>query len=69
MLPIHMAALYRYHDCVTKLLGQSIDFDIDEPDDYSRTCLHAAACGGNSEVVDLLLASGADFNLEDSEGR
>lgn len=46
MLPIHMAALYGFRDCVTRLLDRSLQFDIDTADDYARTCLHAAACGG-----------------------
>uniref|UniRef100_A0A9J7Y3M3 Ankyrin repeat domain 28 n=2 Tax=Cyprinus carpio TaxID=7962 RepID=A0A9J7Y3M3_CYPCA len=44
-------------------------FDIDTPDDFGRTCLHAAAAGGNLECLNLLLNTGADFNRKDSFGR
>ncbi|XP_037120503.1 serine/threonine-protein phosphatase 6 regulatory ankyrin repeat subunit A isoform X3 [Syngnathus acus] len=44
-------------------------FDIDTPDDYGRTCLHAAAAGGNLECLNLLLNVGADFNKKDNYGR
>ncbi|XP_077446938.1 serine/threonine-protein phosphatase 6 regulatory ankyrin repeat subunit A isoform X1 [Stigmatopora argus] len=44
-------------------------FDIDTPDDYGRTCLHAAAAGGNLECLNLLLNIGADFNKKDNYGR
>ncbi|KAJ3609681.1 hypothetical protein NHX12_024194 [Muraenolepis orangiensis] len=48
---------------------QERSFDIDTPDDFGRTCLHAAAAGGNLECVDLLLNAGADFNRRDNFGR
>ncbi|KAJ7407256.1 hypothetical protein BTVI_63885 [Pitangus sulphuratus] len=44
-------------------------FDIDTPDDFGRTCLHAAAAGGNLECLNLLLNTGADFNKKDRFGR
>ncbi|MEE6465994.1 hypothetical protein FKM82_006784 [Ascaphus truei] len=44
-------------------------FDIDTPDDFGRTCLHAAAAGGNLECLNLLLNTGADFNKKDKFGR
>jgi ankyrin repeat protein len=46
MLPIHLAALNGYLDCVKKLLASSLEFEIDMADELSRTCLHAAACEG-----------------------
>uniref|UniRef100_A0A8C9SQD7 Ankyrin repeat domain 28 n=1 Tax=Scleropages formosus TaxID=113540 RepID=A0A8C9SQD7_SCLFO len=52
MFPLHLAALSGFSDCCRKLLssGEYLllprDFDIDTPDDFGRTCLHAAAAGG-----------------------
>ena len=46
MLPIHMASLNGFIDCVRKLLDSAEGFEVDTPDDMGRTCLHAAACGG-----------------------
>jgi serine/threonine-protein phosphatase 6 regulatory ankyrin repeat subunit A len=69
MLPVHMAAMNGYLDCFKKLVVLMPTFNIDTVDDLGRTCLHAAACGGNLDIVDLLLASGADCNLFDNDGR
>lgn len=69
MLPIHMTALNGHADCLRKLLANTPGFDMDAFDRLGRTCLHAAACGGNVDLVDLLLAAGADFNQVDNEGR
>ncbi|KAM7380197.1 hypothetical protein PAMP_003510 [Pampus punctatissimus] len=44
-------------------------FQIDTPDSLGRTCLHAAAAGGNVECVKLLLSSGGDHNRRDTCGR
>uniref|UniRef100_A0A3Q3JMF0 Uncharacterized protein n=1 Tax=Monopterus albus TaxID=43700 RepID=A0A3Q3JMF0_MONAL len=51
------------------ILYSDAGFDIDTPDDFGRTCLHAAAAGGNLECLNLLLNTGADFNRKDSFGR
>uniref|UniRef100_A0AAR2IMT2 Ankyrin repeat domain 52 n=1 Tax=Pygocentrus nattereri TaxID=42514 RepID=A0AAR2IMT2_PYGNA len=85
MFPLHLAVLYGFSDCCRKLLssGQlysivlsmskehvlSAGFDINTPDDFGRTCLHAAASGGNTECLNLLLSSGADMNKKDKFGR
>nr|XP_015213793.1 PREDICTED: serine/threonine-protein phosphatase 6 regulatory ankyrin repeat subunit B [Lepisosteus oculatus] len=47
----------------------SAGFEIDTPDAFGRTCLHAAAAGGNVECVKLLLSSGADCSRKDKCGR
>uniref|UniRef100_A0A673YDF4 Ankyrin repeat domain 52 n=1 Tax=Salmo trutta TaxID=8032 RepID=A0A673YDF4_SALTR len=47
----------------------SAGFDINTPDSLGRTCLHAAASGGNVECLNLLLSSGADLNNKDTLGR
>ncbi|KAM6928312.1 serine/threonine-protein phosphatase 6 regulatory ankyrin repeat subunit C-like [Xenentodon cancila] len=84
-LPLHLAALYGFPDCCRKLLsngpfynimppqicGQipTLGFDINMPDDNGRTCLHAAASGGNIECLNLLLNSAAELDIKDSLGR
>ncbi|XP_048872259.1 serine/threonine-protein phosphatase 6 regulatory ankyrin repeat subunit C [Brienomyrus brachyistius] len=85
MFPLHLAVLYGFSDCCRKLLssGQlysivsslsnehvlSAGFDINTPDNLGRTCLHAAASGGNVECLNLLLSSGADLSKKDKLGR
>uniref|UniRef100_A0A4W5NNA9 Ankyrin repeat domain 52 n=1 Tax=Hucho hucho TaxID=62062 RepID=A0A4W5NNA9_9TELE len=85
MFPLHLAVLYGFSDCCRKLLssGQlysivsslsnehvlSAGFDINTPDSLGRTCLHAAASGGNVECLNLLLSSGADLSNKDKLGR
>ncbi|CAB1329969.1 unnamed protein product [Coregonus sp. 'balchen'] len=85
MFPLHLAVLYGFSDCCRKLLssGQlysivssmskehvlSAGFDINTPDNFGRTCLHAAASGGNVECLNLLLSSGTDLNQRDQSGR
>uniref|UniRef100_A0A7M4EFR0 Ankyrin repeat domain 52 n=1 Tax=Crocodylus porosus TaxID=8502 RepID=A0A7M4EFR0_CROPO len=85
MFPLHLAVLFGFSDCCRKLLssGQlysivsslsnehvlSAGFDINTPDNLGRTCLHAAASGGNVECLNLLLSSGADLRRRDKFGR
>uniref|UniRef100_A0AAQ5YZ00 Ankyrin repeat domain 52 n=1 Tax=Amphiprion ocellaris TaxID=80972 RepID=A0AAQ5YZ00_AMPOC len=85
MLPLHLAALYGFPDCCRKLLSNGqfynlmpsmmsgemppVGFDINIVDDHGRTCLHAAASGGNVECLNLLLNSGAELDMKDSLGR
>ncbi|XP_047439714.1 serine/threonine-protein phosphatase 6 regulatory ankyrin repeat subunit C-like [Mugil cephalus] len=85
MLPLHLASLYGFPDCCRKLLsnGQfyntmptltvgptpAVGFDINTLDDHGRTCLHAAASGGNVECLNLLLNSGAELDIKDDLGR
>uniref|UniRef100_A0A673CJY6 Ankyrin repeat domain 52a n=1 Tax=Sphaeramia orbicularis TaxID=375764 RepID=A0A673CJY6_9TELE len=69
MFPLHLAVLYGFSDCCRKLLssGQlysivssmskehvlSAGFDINTPDNFGRTCLHAAASGGATRAADI----------------
>ncbi|XP_030625731.1 serine/threonine-protein phosphatase 6 regulatory ankyrin repeat subunit C [Chanos chanos] len=85
MFPLHLAVLYGYSDCCRKLLSSGqlysivltmrkehvlwAGFDINTPDKFGRTCLHAAASGGNIECLNLLLSSGADMEKKDKFGR
>ena len=41
--------------------------DVNAKDKYGRTTLHAAAVGGSKEVVELLIAKGADVNAKYEE--
>uniref|UniRef100_A0A3Q2P272 Ankyrin repeat domain 52 n=1 Tax=Fundulus heteroclitus TaxID=8078 RepID=A0A3Q2P272_FUNHE len=79
MLPLHFAALFGFPDCCRKLLsngenpppllnGQvpTLEFDINSPDDYGRTCLHAAASGGQCTIS--LVRAGAEVNEADLTG-
>ncbi|KAM8917822.1 serine/threonine-protein phosphatase 6 regulatory ankyrin repeat subunit C isoform 2-T2 [Spinachia spinachia] len=81
MLPLHLAALHGFPDCCRKLLsnGQfyvmpsllpSVGDDINILDDQGRTCLHAAASGGNVDCLNLLLNSAAaELDAKDHLGR
>ncbi|XP_037622637.1 serine/threonine-protein phosphatase 6 regulatory ankyrin repeat subunit C-like [Sebastes umbrosus] len=81
MLPLHLASLYGFPDCCRKLLsnGQfyimpsqavSTGDDINSLDDNGRTCVHAAASGGNVDCLNLLLNSAvADLDVKDHLGR
>ena len=50
------------------LIGQTPLHIIDEPDAQGRTALFWAALRGDSEVVSLLLAAGADSNSRSNDG-
>uniref|UniRef100_A0A673WYZ6 Ankyrin repeat domain 52a n=1 Tax=Salmo trutta TaxID=8032 RepID=A0A673WYZ6_SALTR len=83
MFPLHLAVLYGFSDCCRKLLssGQlysivssmskehvlSAGFDINTPDNFGRTCLHAAASGGYQCTV-TLVSAGAEVNEPDRTG-
>uniref|UniRef100_UPI003AAD9DCE serine/threonine-protein phosphatase 6 regulatory ankyrin repeat subunit C isoform X1 n=2 Tax=Centroberyx gerrardi TaxID=166262 RepID=UPI003AAD9DCE len=85
MLPIHLAVLYGFPGCCRKLLSSGqlynivpsltsghmppVGFDINTPDNLGRTCLHAAASGGNVDCLNLLLNCGADSSIKDNLGR
>ena len=51
---------------IEDLLAQGSDVNGGDFDD--RTALHVAACEGHSEVVELLLKHGANFNARDRWG-
>uniref|UniRef100_A0A8C9X2X4 Ankyrin repeat domain 52 n=1 Tax=Sander lucioperca TaxID=283035 RepID=A0A8C9X2X4_SANLU len=81
MLPLHLAVLYGFPDCCRKLLSNghfyimpsqvpSTGDDINFLDDHGRTCLHAAASGGNVDCLNLLLNSAAaELDVKDHLGR
>ncbi|CAB1336564.1 unnamed protein product [Coregonus sp. 'balchen'] len=82
--PLHVAAKYGHELLISTLMtnGQlysivssmskehvlSAGFDINIPDNFGRTCLHAAASGGNVECLNMLLSSGTDLNQRDKSG-
>ncbi|KAJ0036282.1 hypothetical protein NQD34_004959 [Periophthalmus magnuspinnatus] len=94
MFPLHLAVLYGFSDCCRKLLssGQlysivssmskehvlSAGFDINTPDNFGRTCLHAAASGGTPlhyaaangryQCTVALVSAGAEVNEADQTG-
>uniref|UniRef100_A0A8C5HPH9 Serine/threonine-protein phosphatase 6 regulatory ankyrin repeat subunit C-like n=1 Tax=Gouania willdenowi TaxID=441366 RepID=A0A8C5HPH9_GOUWI len=80
--PLHVAARYGQELLVSALLTNEADrfscvfgvvlstgFDINMLDDHGRTCLHAAASGGNVECLNLLLNFGAEIDIKDNLGR
>uniref|UniRef100_A0AAX7SSZ2 Ankyrin repeat domain 52 n=1 Tax=Astatotilapia calliptera TaxID=8154 RepID=A0AAX7SSZ2_ASTCA len=80
MFPLHLAVLYGFSDCCRKLLSSgfivssmskehvlSAGFDINTPDNFGRTCLHAAASGGYQCTV-TLVSAGAEVNEPDQTG-
>uniref|UniRef100_A0A8U7NVW5 Ankyrin repeat domain 52 n=1 Tax=Corvus moneduloides TaxID=1196302 RepID=A0A8U7NVW5_CORMO len=81
--PLHVAARYGHELLISTLMTNGADtaspafnphvlsagFDINTPDNLGRTCLHAAASGGNVECLNLLLSSGADLRRRDKFGR
>uniref|UniRef100_A0A8C8SHA1 Ankyrin repeat domain 52 n=1 Tax=Pelusios castaneus TaxID=367368 RepID=A0A8C8SHA1_9SAUR len=70
MFPLHLAVLFGFSDCCRNNEHVlSAGFDINTPDNLGRTCLHAAASGGNVECLNLLLSSGADLRRRDKFGR
>ena len=57
MLPVHMAALAGHAESVGRLIEACRGLDIDTPDVFGRTCLHAAACAGYAITYKLKLNS------------
>uniref|UniRef100_A0A7N6AAS7 Ankyrin repeat domain 52 n=1 Tax=Anabas testudineus TaxID=64144 RepID=A0A7N6AAS7_ANATE len=58
---------YFYNIVSSQML--SLGFDINTLDDQGRTCLHAAASGGNVDCLNLLLNSSAELDIKDNLGR
>uniref|UniRef100_A0A8C3G7T6 Ankyrin repeat domain 52a n=1 Tax=Cyclopterus lumpus TaxID=8103 RepID=A0A8C3G7T6_CYCLU len=66
---LKLCQLYSIVSSMSKEHVLSAGFDINTPDNFGRTCLHAAASGGNVECLNLLLSSGTDLNKRDIMGR
>jgi ankyrin repeat protein len=66
--PLHRAA-YENRIKVVEILLEQESIDIQLRDDHGATALHHAAGNGNTEIVRLLIAAGADSEMIDSDGR
>ena len=64
--PLHLACREGHLECVQALLRH---LDVDVLDGSGRTPLQEAVQGGHPDVVSLLLARGADVNVQDDRGR
>ena len=66
--PLHRAA-YENRIKVVEVLLEQESIDIHLRDDHGATALHHAAGNGNTEIVGLLIASGANTEMVDSDNR
>jgi ankyrin repeat protein len=64
---LHIAAIYGNHHCARALLAAGARLDAE--DDEGQTPLLSAVSFGHSDVVELLLAEGADPAKRDKMGR
>ncbi|MEM7244963.1 MAG: ankyrin repeat domain-containing protein [Acidobacteriota bacterium] len=64
---MRLAAERGQHDAVGLMLQLGADVNAPDPSD-GRTALHRAAAVGYPEVVEQLLAAGADASIADGEG-
>jgi cytohesin len=64
-ISIHEAAAKGYIEAVNQHLDAGADLSAQM---YGQTPLHHAAGGGNKEVVELLIAKGADVNAKGEDG-
>jgi ankyrin repeat protein len=63
-----MRAAHHGHTGVVRLLLESPDTDLSLVQESGATVLHVAAAGGEPDVVELLLAKGADVAARDGRG-
>ena len=54
-------------DRLVQLLARKSKAMLEERDSYGRTPLHLAAAAGNTEVVQVLLASGCNLKAVDND--
>ncbi len=66
--PLHEAAFYGHAEIVDYLLNQD-NIDIDKRNAQGRTALIRAVCKNHSDIIQLLVKSGADLNLMDNNRR
>uniref|UniRef100_A0A8C5BHE1 Serine/threonine-protein phosphatase 6 regulatory ankyrin repeat subunit C n=1 Tax=Gadus morhua TaxID=8049 RepID=A0A8C5BHE1_GADMO len=69
VVDISSGQLYKMTPSPTNEPTAPAGFDINTPDSHGRTCLHAAASGGNVDCLNLLLHSGANQSIKDKLGR
>ncbi|XP_044016437.1 protein phosphatase 1 regulatory subunit 16A isoform X2 [Aphidius gifuensis] len=60
--PLHISAANGYHRVVEFLLDQHVSTDVEDNDKWQP--VHAAACWGHLEVLELLVQNGADLNAK-----
>ncbi len=63
-----MRAAHHGHTAVVRLLLESPDVDLSLVQESGATVLHLGAAGGEPDVVELLLARGADVAARDGHG-
>jgi ankyrin repeat protein len=65
---LHLAAFFGHAGIVRCLLGAGVDVEPIADNASEVRPLHSAVAGGSGDVVDLLLAAGADANARQSGG-
>lgn len=66
--PLHLAAFFAWPDLANALLDKGAKVDSRSTNSMKNTPLHAAAAGGVTALVDLLLKRGANPNLAQEGG-
>jgi ankyrin repeat protein len=66
--PLHRA-VYENEIAVIEVLLEQNSLDIHRQDEHGATALHHAAANGNAEIVEMLIAKGANPTTEDFTGR
>lgn len=65
---LHLAAFYRQKDAVTYLLEKGANPNLRSRNNMSNLPIHAAAAGGNREILAMLIDRGADINARQHGG-
>lgn len=65
---LHLAAFFGRRDTVRALLESGARLDLLARNAQANLALHAATAGGRTEIVELLLAHGADVNAPTARG-
>ncbi|HEY3936873.1 MAG TPA: ankyrin repeat domain-containing protein [Bryobacteraceae bacterium] len=66
--PLHLAAFFDHHDLAAALLDRGAQIDSRSTNSMKNTPMHAAAAGGATPLVELLLKRGADVNATQEGG-
>ncbi|VUC27773.1 unnamed protein product [Clonostachys rosea] len=69
MTPLHIAARRGLLKATKNLLDKGVGNSIKHKDHMERQPLHCACISGQKEIVNLLLASGADLEAKQGDGR
>lgn len=65
---LHLAAFYRQKDAVVYLLDKGANPNLRSRNNMSNLPIHAAAAGGNREILAMLIDRGADINARQHGG-